>query len=94
MPVFDSSGQLLIIEKDANEAFDSIIEDLDEQEKAIEQHRLEIQLDDGTSISTYLIEVNVRRDSEILGFKYSISDSYAEPNDSGIAEKTKQSNTD
>ena len=66
VPVFDENGQLQMIEKDSSDTFDrnsprnSLDDDLDNDSGiSREKNFIEILLDDGSSISTYRVEVIV-----------------------------------
>ena len=73
MPVFDENGQLQMIEKDSSDTFDrnsprNSLDDDSDNDSGIsrEKNFIEILLDDGSSISTYRVEVIVSSEVVVI----------------------------
>ena len=73
VPVFDENGQLQMIEKDSSDMFDrnspgdSLDDDSDgDLGNSREENLIEILLDDGSSISTYRVEVIVSSEAVVI----------------------------
>ena len=73
VPVFDENGQLQMIEKDSSDTFDrnsprNSLDDDSDNDSGIsrEKNFIEILLDDGSSISTYRVEVIVSSEVVVI----------------------------